>query len=142
MLAPMRITDRLRTWARRVKRDGVTLWFALRHPLTPWHAKSLDVFIVAYALSPIDLIPDFIPVLDYVDDVLLLPALTWLAIRLLPPPVLAQCRLEADEWMRTQGVKPTSRLGAVLVVLLWAGAPALAITWWLSSCCMQVARHH
>ncbi|MGF6528250.1 uncharacterized membrane protein YkvA (DUF1232 family) [Variovorax sp. PvP013] len=132
MLAPMRITDRLRTWARRVKRDGVTLWFALRHPLTPWHAKALGVLVVAYALSPIDLIPDFIPVLGYVDDVLLLPALIWLAIRLLPSPVLAQCRLRADEWMRTRGAKPTSQLGAVLVVLLWAGATALAITWWLS----------
>ncbi|WP_429598576.1 YkvA family protein [Variovorax sp. PvP013] len=128
----MRITDRLRTWARRVKRDGVTLWFALRHPLTPWHAKALGVLVVAYALSPIDLIPDFIPVLGYVDDVLLLPALIWLAIRLLPSPVLAQCRLRADEWMRTRGAKPTSQLGAVLVVLLWAGATALAITWWLS----------
>ncbi|HUD31775.1 MAG TPA: YkvA family protein [Variovorax sp.] len=128
----MRITDRLRTWARRVKRDGVTLWFALHHPLTPWHAKALGVFVVAYALSPIDLIPDFIPVLGYVDDVLLLPALIWLAIRLLPPPVLAQCRLRADEWMRTRGAKPTSRLGAVLVVLLWAGATAMALGWWLS----------
>jgi len=131
MLAPMRITDRLRTWARRVKRDGVTLWFALRHPLTPWHAKALGVFVVAYALSPIDLIPDFIPVLGYVDDVLLLPALIWLAIRLLPPPVLAQCRLRADEWMRTRGARPTSRFGAVLVVLLWAGATALALGAWL-----------
>jgi len=131
MLAPMRITDRLRTWARRVKRDGVTLWFALRHPLTPWHAKALGVFVVAYALSPIDLIPDFIPVLGYVDDVLLLPALIWLAIRLLPPPVLAECRLRADEWMRTRGARPTSRLGAVLVVLLWAGATALALGAWL-----------
>jgi uncharacterized membrane protein YkvA (DUF1232 family) len=131
MLAPMRITDRLRTWARRVKRDGVTLWFALRHPLTPWHAKALGVFVVAYALSPIDLIPDFIPVLGYVDDVLLLPALIWLAIRLLPPPVLAECRDKADEWMRTKGAKPTSRLGAALVVLLWVGATALAIAWWL-----------
>lgn len=132
MLWTMRITERLRSWARRVKRDGVTLWFAARHPRTPWHAKALGVFVVAYALSPIDLIPDFIPVLGYVDDVLLLPALIWLAIRLLPPPVLAQCRLQADDWMRTRGAKPTSRLGAVLVVLLWAGATALALGWWRS----------
>jgi uncharacterized membrane protein YkvA (DUF1232 family) len=132
MLVPMRITDRLRTWARRVKRDGVTLWFAARHPLTPWHAKALGVFVVAYALSPIDLIPDFIPVLGYVDDVLLLPALIWLAIRLLPPPVLAECRLRADDWMRTRGAKPTSRLGAVLVVLLWIVATASALRWWLA----------
>jgi uncharacterized membrane protein YkvA (DUF1232 family) len=132
MLTTMRITDRLRSWARRVKRDGVTLWFAARHPHTPWHAKALGVFVVAYALSPIDLIPDFIPVLGYVDDVLLLPALIWLAIRLLPPPVLSECRLKADDWMRTKGAKPSSRLGAVFVVLLWAGVTAMVLSWWLS----------
>ena len=71
----MTLGDRLTTWARRLKRDGVTLWFALRDPRTPWHAKALGAFVVAYALSPIDLIPDFIPVLGYLDDVLLLPAL-------------------------------------------------------------------
>ena len=88
MLEAMRLTDHLRTWAKRIKRDGVTLWFAGQHPSTPWHAKTLGVLVVTYALSPIDLIPDFIPVLGYVDDVLLLPALIWLAIRLLPSTVL------------------------------------------------------
>lgn len=74
----MSICSNLRTWAKRIKRDGVTLWFAGKHPRTPWYAKALGVFVVAYALSPIDLIPDFIPVLGYVDDVLLLPGLIWL----------------------------------------------------------------
>ena len=87
--------------------------------------------MVAYALSPIDLIPDFIPVLGYVDDVLLLPALIWLSIRLLPSSVLEECRAKADEWMRIQGAKPTSRLGAVLIVLLWSAAAALAVGSWL-----------
>jgi uncharacterized membrane protein YkvA (DUF1232 family) len=59
----MRMSERLRGWAKRVKCDGITLWFAMRHPHVPWYAKALGVFVVAYALSPIDLIPDFIPVL-------------------------------------------------------------------------------
>jgi uncharacterized membrane protein YkvA (DUF1232 family) len=90
------------------------------------------VFVVAYALSPIDLIPDFIPVLGYVDDVLLLPGLIWLTIRLLPPEVLAECRGQADEWMETKGSKPSSRVGAVLIVVLWLAIGAA--TWfWLGS---------
>jgi uncharacterized membrane protein YkvA (DUF1232 family) len=127
----MHITDHLRTWAKRIKRDGVTLWFAGKHPSTPWHAKALGIFVVAYALSPIDLIPDFIPVFGYVDDVLLLPALIWLAIRLLPSSVLVECRDQADEWMRIQGAKPTSSFGAVFIVLLWVIAAALAVSWWM-----------
>ena len=122
----MRISDNLKTWAKRLKRDGVTLWFAGKNPKTPWYAKALGVFVVAYALSPIDLIPDFIPVLGYVDDVLLLPGLIWLAVKLLPPAVLAQCRSQADEWMQTQGAKPSSRIGAVCIVLLWLAVGAAA----------------
>lgn len=130
MLAPMRISDNLKTWAKRIKRDGVTLWFAGKNPRTPWYAKALGVFVVTYALSPIDLIPDFIPVLGYVDDVLLLPVLIWLTIRLLPPEVLAECRSQADEWMRTKGSKPSSRAGALLVAVLWLAVGA-AVWFWL-----------
>ncbi len=115
------VAERLRGWAKKIKRDGVTLWFASRHPEVPWPAKALGVFVVAYALSPIDLIPDFVPVLGYVDDVILLPGLIWLAIKLIPAPVLGECRDQADEWMRTQGKKPTSRVGAFLVVAVWIG---------------------
>lgn len=73
----MKITDQIRTWARRIKRDAVTLWFACRDARTPLAVQALCAFVVAYALSPIDLIPDFIPVLGYLDDALLLPALIW-----------------------------------------------------------------
>lgn len=125
----MLLAERLRGWARRVKRDAVTLWFAARHPLTPWHAKALGVFVVAYALSPIDLIPDFIPVLGYLDDVILLPALIWLAVRMLPAAVLAESRAQADEWMRVHGKKPTSRAGMVLVVALWIAASVALWHW-------------
>lgn len=122
--------ETLKGWARRIKRDGVTLWFAGRHPATPWHAKALGFFVVAYALSPIDLIPDFIPVLGYLDDVLLLPALIWLAVRLLPAPVLADCRRQAEEWIQAQGRKPRSPFGIVLVVCVWlACGLAVWMTW-------------
>ena len=115
----MGISDTLRMWAKRIKLDGVPQWFAGKHPRTPWDAKALGLFVVAYALSLIDLIPDFIPVLGYVDDVLLLPGLIWLTLRLLPPDVLADCRGQADAWMQRQGAKPRSMAGAVLVVALW-----------------------
>ena len=129
MLAAMTIGDKLKSWAKRIKRDGLTLWFASKHPATPWYAKALGIFVVAYALSPIDLIPDFVPVLGYLDDVLLLPGLIWLTIRLLPSGVLADCRNQADDWMKTQGSKPSSRVGAVVIVLLWIGVGAAIWIW-------------
>lgn len=123
---------RLRDWARRLKRDIVMLWFAQRHPDTPLHARLLCIAAVLYTLSPIDLVPDFIPVLGYLDDVLLVPALIWLAIRLLPPHVVEECRQRAGEWMAVQGEKPKSLIGAVLVVIAW-----IALAWlcwrWLAS---------
>ena len=125
----MGISNTLRIWAKRVKRDGVTLWFAGKHPKTPWYAKALGLFVVAYALSPIDLIPDFIPVLGYVDDVLMLPSLIWLTLQLLPPDVLTECRGQADVWMQTQGAKPRSMAGPVLVVALWLLVGAALWVW-------------
>jgi uncharacterized membrane protein YkvA (DUF1232 family) len=126
----MSVIAAMRAWARRVKRDGVTLWFAYRDPRTPWVVKALCAFVVAYALSPIDLIPDFIPVLGYVDDVLLLPGLIWLAVRLLPEPVVADSRDRAEDWLEKQGSKPTSRVGAVLIVVIWLAMAAAAWMWW------------
>jgi uncharacterized membrane protein YkvA (DUF1232 family) len=124
--------ERIKTWARRIKRDSLTLWFAYRDPRTPWAVKGLCVFVVAYALSPIDLIPDFIPVLGYVDDALLLPGLIWLAVRLLPPQVVADSRVRADEWLATQGKKPTSKVGAVVIVLIWIAIAYGGRRWWAS----------
>ena len=109
----------LRTWASRIKRDSVTLWFAYRHPETPWAVRLLCFLVVAYALSPIDLIPDFIPVLGYLDDLLLLPVLIWLAVYLLPPHVIDVCRQDADAWLNQRQQKPRSYLGAALIVALW-----------------------
>ena len=131
MITRMRILQRLRDWARRIKRDGVTLWFAARDPRTPWTVKALCAFVVAYALSPIDLVPDFIPVLGYVDDVLLLPGLIWLAVRLLPLEVVEDSRTKADDWMAREGGKPVSRAGIALVVVAWV-AIGVGGWWWIA----------
>jgi uncharacterized membrane protein YkvA (DUF1232 family) len=122
----MAVFASLRRWAHGVKRDGVTLWFAMRHAQVPWPVKALGAFVVAYALSPIDLIPDFIPILGYLDDVILLPVLIWLAIRLIPTGALTDCRAQADHWMHTTGKKPKSWVGAALIVCLW-----IAVAWLL-----------
>ncbi|MEY4732274.1 MAG: hypothetical protein RLZZ464_340 [Pseudomonadota bacterium] len=113
--------DALKNWARRIKRDGVMLWFACRDPRTPWWLKALAFFVVAYALSPIDLVPDFIPVLGFVDDVLLLPVLIWFIVRHLPAVIAQDCRLQAEAWMAERQTKPVSRAGLVLVLSVWAG---------------------
>ena len=117
-------------WARRIKRDALSLWFAYKDPATPWPVKALCWFVVAYALSPIDLIPDFIPVLGLLDDALLLPGLIWLAVRMLPPAVLARGRARAEAWMLEHGDKPRSGAGAWLVISVWLAALALA-GWWV-----------
>src|SRR3954452_2460287 len=86
---------RLRDWARAVTRDVHALGIAARDPRTPWYARALALGIAAYALSPIDLIPDFIPVLGYLDEVILLPLAIMLAVRLVPPKVMAEHRATA-----------------------------------------------
>ena len=93
-------------------------------------AKALGAFVLAYALSPIDLIPDFIPVLGYLDDALLLPGLIWLTVRLLPPQVLADSRSRAEGWLADAGARPRSLAGAAAILLLWTAALALA-AWWV-----------
>lgn len=125
----MQVFQSLRGWAKRIKADAMTLWFACRHPRTPWHAKALGMFVVAYALSPIDLIPDFIPIFGYLDDVLLLPFLMWLTLRMLPPDVLLECRVQAEEWMNTAKDKPKSVVGAALILVVWL-AVAAGFAWW------------
>jgi uncharacterized membrane protein YkvA (DUF1232 family) len=87
--------ERLKAWARALKRDVVALWLAARDPRTPLAAKLLAGVVAAYALSPIDLIPDFIPVLGYLDDLLLVPAGIWLVVRLIPAELLAEFRAAA-----------------------------------------------
>ncbi len=116
----------LRRWARALKRDVVALWLAARDPRVPWHAKAVAGLVAAYALSPVDLIPDFIPVLGYLDDLILVPLGILLAIRLIPDELMREFRAEAALRER-----PASRLGIALVILGWiAAAAALAWLFW------------
>jgi uncharacterized membrane protein YkvA (DUF1232 family) len=90
----------LREWARSLKRDIVALWFAARDPRVPWYAKTMAGAVAAYALSPIDLIPDFIPVLGYLDDLLIVPAGIWLAVRMIRPELMTEFRARASDTAR------------------------------------------
>src|SRR5262245_53822529 len=94
------------TWARRLKAETMMLWFCCKHPDTPLAAKLLATLVVAYALSPIDLIPDFIPVLGYLDDVILVPLGIYLTLKLVPQHVVDECRAQANDWIATQRSKP------------------------------------
>lgn len=117
----------LRRRARAIKRDTLALYLAARHPATPPIAKVLAVLIAAYALSPIDLVPDFIPVLGYLDDVILLPAAIVLCVRLIPPAVLDACRDEAER--RFAAGRPVSRSAGAVIVLIWLVLLAGALLW-------------
>lgn len=127
----------METWRERVaalKSDTYALYLAARDPRVPVLAKLVAAVVVAYALSPIDLIPDFIPVFGYLDDLLLVPLGIALAVRLVPPDVLATCRTEAARRFATGG--PTSRVGAMLVIALW-----LACAWWLGGLALRALRN-
>jgi uncharacterized membrane protein YkvA (DUF1232 family) len=125
----------LKRRARDLKHQVVAVWFCARHPRTPFIAKALAAAVVAYAFSPIDLIPDFIPVLGFVDDVILLPMGIWLVLRLIPPDVMAECRAQADAWLAQKGARPRSYIGAAVIIVLWLGALWLGWRWaqhWLA----------
>ena len=115
----MTLIEKLKSWAELLKMDVLMVWFATKSPKTPWLPKTICIFIVAYALSPIDLIPDFIPVLGYVDDIILLPISILVAIRLIPNFILLESRIKADEWLRQNQSKPKSYLGLLIIVVTW-----------------------
>ena len=104
----------LKQWAQTIKRDFVALWLAARDPRVPWYAKAVAGAVAAYALSPIDLIPDFIPVLGYLDDLLIVPLGILLAVKLVPAHLMTEFRAEA---IRRE--KPVSKAGLVAVVTTW-----------------------
>jgi uncharacterized membrane protein YkvA (DUF1232 family) len=124
----------LHRWARRLKRDALTLWFAWRNPRTPLVVKALCLASVAYALSPIDLIPDFIPIIGYLDDAVVLRALMWLALRMLPPVVLHESRERTQAWLDRHFHKPRIWVGviALVLMLIWALVLFAAWAWWRS----------
>lgn len=115
--------EQVKSWAAALKRDVLALWLAARDPRVPWFAKAVAAGVAAYALSPIDLIPDVIPVLGYLDDLVIVPLGIMLAIRLIPRDLMAEFRDRAHGARR-----PVSRAGMALVVTLWALA-ALCVVW-------------
>jgi uncharacterized membrane protein YkvA (DUF1232 family) len=124
---PMAVLKQLKKRARHLKAETFALYLAARHTGTPWYAKLFVAAIVAYALSPIDLIPDFIPILGYVDDLVLIPLGLTLAIKMIPPPVMSECRVRAQEVIANG--KPISRLAGAVIVLLWLTLVALLAIW-------------
>ena len=99
----------------------------MRDPRTPWYAKLCAACVVAYAFSPIDLIPDFIPVLGYLDDVIVVPLGIVLALKLIPADVMAECRARAEA--NRPASKPRDYVGAAVIVLIWLAAAALGLQW-------------
>lgn len=115
-------------WAKPLKREVVALWIAARDARTPWLAKGIAAFVAAYALSPIDLIPDFIPVLGYLDDLLIVPLGIAVALRLIPPALMIDFRREAG--MRS--TRPRSVVAAGFIIGVWLGtASAVGFCIWL-----------
>ncbi len=116
------MADCLKNWARVIKRDVHALYLASRDARVPWYTKVLAVAVAGYALSPIDLIPDFIPVLGYLDDAILLPLGVLLVIRLIPPEIIAEHR----DLAAAAQERPVSRTAAVVIVCIWTASIALA----------------
>lgn len=108
-------------WARNLKRDIVAIWIAARDPRTPILAKIIAGATAAYAFSPIDLIPDFIPVLGYVDDIIIVPLGIWLALRLIPEPLMTEFRKTAS----IRPDRPTSIVAAIAIILVWLACGVL-----------------
>ena len=118
---PRGLLPRLRARARILKRDTYAVYVAARHPRTPWYAKVLAAAVVAYALSPFDLIPDFIPVVGYLDDLIIVPLGIAAVLRLMPADVIEECRAQAQVHME----RHVSWIGAAFKVALWV----VAATW-------------
>ena len=111
----MSLLQTLKTRARALKRETYALYLVVHDPRTPWYAKAVAGVVVAYAFSPLDLIPDFIPVIGYLDDLIVVPVGIALALKLVPADVLAECRERAFE---AEG-RPSSRLGAAFILAVW-----------------------
>ena len=120
----------METWKHRVrqlKEETYAIYIACKDPRVPWHARIFAGFVVAYALSPIDLIPDVIPILGYLDDLVLVPLGIIVVLKMIPPAVLAECREKAEAAMG-QG-KPTSRIAAIVIVAIWLSFAIVAVVW-------------
>lgn len=118
---------KLKARAKQLKTDIPAVFFAMKHKDTPWYAKVVAAVTVCYALSPIDLIPDFIPILGYLDDIILLPLLILLVIKLIPGQTLELCREQADKLLKSDNRKPKQWYFAIPIILIWCGICLLVI---------------
>ena len=122
------IRQAIGTWqgrARQLKRETYALFLAYRDPRVPWYAKAFAAGVVAYAFSPLDLIPDFVPILGYLDDLILLPLGIALALKMIPPAVMAESRIKAQE--RLSGERPRNWIVGGMIVAIWLLLAALAV---------------
>jgi uncharacterized membrane protein YkvA (DUF1232 family) len=106
---------KIKTWARMLKREVHAIYLATQSPRVPWYTKWLALAVVGYALSPIDLIPDFIPVLGYLDDLIIVPLGIWLVLSLIPEEVMTACRARADEAV----MGPHGKIAAIVIIAIW-----------------------
>lgn len=109
--------EKLKVVAKKLKSNILALYLAYRRSEVPWYAKLISIIVVGYALSPIDLIPDFIPILGYLDDIILLPLGISLAIKLIPDSVVEKCRMQAKE--KFKDIKPQNSIAGFIIVLIW-----------------------
>lgn len=116
----------IKEWAKRLKKQIIMLWFASKHPQMPWLPKIIAVVAVAYAFSPIDLIPDFIPILGFIDDAIILPTLIWLAVHFTPQQVIFDAEQQSEEWLDEHEKRPKNYLVAVLIILIWLTLAVMA----------------
>ena len=117
------LLSRARLWARAIKRDVHAVWLSARDPRTPWYAKCLAFAVAGYALSPIDLIPDFIPVLGYLDDLVIVPLGLLLVVRMIPPDVMQEHRKTAE----AAASRPVSRITAGVFIAIWIAFAASVV---------------
>ncbi len=121
----MKTLDTWKQRARRLKAETYAIYLAYRDPRVPWYARLLAACVVGYAFSPIDLIPDPIPILGYLDDLLIVPLGIWIALKLIPPAVMAECRQQAQEMMQQN--KPTNWAAAGIIIAIWVLLAALGV---------------
>jgi uncharacterized membrane protein YkvA (DUF1232 family) len=116
---------KLKAKAKSLKKEVKALYLAYRRPDVPWYAKAFSILVVGYALSPVDLIPDFIPILGYLDDLVLIPLGVALAIKMIPPQVMEECRAEAEDVFKNG--KPKNWVSGVIIILIWATVIGLIV---------------
>jgi uncharacterized membrane protein YkvA (DUF1232 family) len=123
----MKLIDQWKQRAKQIKIEALTVWYVSKDPNTPWWIQAFAVLLVAYAFSPIDLIPDFIPVLGYLDELILLPAGVYLLLRLTPPGVIDTARVKAQEHYAARKGKPHSPGGLAIVIAVWLVLALLSV---------------